>query len=53
MRKLFIAFALLSMLSAPAFAGDRQSASASASHGGSYNVGGSAGSVATGAAGSQ
>ena len=53
MRKLFIAFVLLSMVSAPAFAGMRDSASASASRAGSYSGAGSAGSTASGAVGGQ
>jgi hypothetical protein len=43
MRKLFIAFVLLSMISAPAFAGVRDGANATASHAGSVNSAGSAG----------
>jgi len=53
MRKLFIAFVLLSMVSAPAFAGIRDGANATANHSGSLGGAGAAGAAgSTGSVGS-
>ena len=53
MRKLFTAFVLLSMVSAPAFAGIRDGANATANHSGSLGGAGAAGAAgSTGSVGS-
>jgi len=53
MRKLFIAFVLLSMVSTPAFAGLRDGANATANHSGSHSGAGAAGAAGSiGSAGS-
>ncbi len=53
MRKLFIAFVLLSLVSAPAFAGVRDGANATANHSGSLSGTGAAGRAGSiGSAGS-